>query len=77
MYDQPAVANPIETQKAHQRFKKQSRTVGIGAGVVIVAGGIYWYISSADSLKAEGPELKGLHMSAEENERKVKKAQKE
>lgn len=77
MYDQPAVANPIETQKAHQRFKKQLKAFGIGAGVLVVTGGLYWYISSADSLKAEGPELKGLHMSAEENERKVKKAQKE
>lgn len=78
MYDQPAIANPIETQKARDNFRKQSRRVAAGVAVALAIASAYWY--TADSLKAEGPEhpqLKGLHETPEEMERKVQKAQKE
>lgn len=78
-FDQPAISNPIETQRAHERFAKYSRIGGISAAIAIVLGlGLYYALPKlhADEAKLHNVlELKGLTMSRDEMESKVQKAQ--
>lgn len=47
-FDQPAVANPIETAQAHRRFKKQARTAAfVLLGVILSGATVYLSIGVA------------------------------
>ncbi|CAO1617190.1 unnamed protein product [Sympodiomycopsis kandeliae] len=77
-FDQPAVANPIQTQKLHAHVRKQTRQAGIAIAILAVLGGIAWIgwpRVHADA--AQGPELKGQSLPPDVMEAKVKKAQKQ
>ncbi|CAO1613685.1 unnamed protein product [Parajaminaea phylloscopi] len=85
LYDQPAVANPIETQRAHKNFKQQSKKVFVGLALfaVATAAGVWVYgypLRAHADARAEPAgvlELKGIGEAPEERERKVQKAQKQ
>lgn len=47
-FDQPAVANPIETAEAHRRFRKHMRTAGyVSLGLGIAAATVYFSMTLA------------------------------
>lgn len=85
LYDQPAVANPIETQRALKNFKTQSKKAAAGLTLfaIITAVGIYLYdypsslLAEAGVQQAQPLQLKGLNELPDEMERKVRKAKKE
>lgn len=77
-YDQPAIANPIQTQKAHANFQKNARRVGTGLAVLALIGGVAWVgwpRTHADA--GAGPQLKGQSLPQDVMEEKVQKAQKQ
>jgi hypothetical protein len=80
-FDKPAVPNPGTTAEAHAQFRRMSRTGLIAAAVLLVLGGaVYWGTGIAhadDGRAARGlhPGLKGLDLSPEEMERRVREAE--
>lgn len=92
MFDQPAVANPLETAEAHIRFRKQSKIgLGIALGLAVVGGIAYLSIGVAHAeelslvgreaeqrklLEAKPFNVKGLELAHAEMEKRINEAQK-
>lgn len=77
-YDQPAIANPHQVQRAHAHFRKQARRAAIGLSVAAIIAGAAW-VTWPKVYAEEGSDLqlKGQSLPPDVMEEKVKKAQKE
>ena len=79
MFDKPAVPNPIETAEAHERFARGSKKGIVGVAALLALGGmayVGWNVAYADDGRNQvHPGLKGLDLSPEEMERRVREAE--
>ncbi|PWN43956.1 ABC1-domain-containing protein [Ceraceosorus guamensis] len=80
VFDKPAVPNPAETQQAHAKFRETSRKGAVVAALLLGAAAAAWFTySSVYADEAQGqrqhPALKGIDISVEEMEKRVKEAE--